>query len=93
MEIFFTIVITLGLSVALIALFEICKNSNKQYDVTSYNELSNEEEIIILLRNIAKNQKTIKTNTTIIAVIMLVPILISIFILATGTSILSTLFN
>lgn len=93
MEIFLTIVITLGLSVALIALFEICKNSNKQYDVTSYNELSNEEEIIILLRNIAKNQKTIKTNTTIIAIIMLVPILISIFILATGTSILSTLFN
>lgn len=93
MKIFLTIVTTLGLSVALIALFEICKNSNKQYDITPYNELSSEEEIIILLRNIAKNQKVIKTNTTIIAIIMLVPILISIFILATGTSILSTLFN
>lgn len=92
MKIFLTIIITLGLSTALIVLFEMCKNSNKQCDIP-YDEISSEEEIIILLKNIAKNQKAIKTNTTVIAIIMLIPVLISIFILATGTSILSTLFN
>lgn len=65
----------------------------KNEDMLSYNELTTEEEIVMLLKNIAKNQKTIKTNTTIIAIILLIPIVISIFLWATGISIASLLFN
>lgn len=82
--------ITLGI---IISSAHTGQNVSQNLNIPSYDEITHEEEIIMLLRNIARNQKVIKTNTTVIAIIMLVPILISIFILATGTSILSTLFN
>jgi hypothetical protein len=77
----------------IISKFHTGQYNNKSMDTPFCDDITNEEEIIMLLRNIAKNQRIIKTNTTVIAIIMLIPILLSIFILATGTSILSTLFN
>lgn len=94
--IIFTIAILSVMTLVLINTLIGNKNEPTKYmeeNIPFYNDITPEEEMIMLLKNIAKNQRIIKTNTTIIAIILLIPVLISIIIWATGASILSTLFN
>lgn len=96
-EIFFYIIIALVIFIIGNTIGKNQSNVEKDFllndDLVNKEEITNEKEIIILLKNIAENQRKIRTNTTIIATIMLIPIIISIIILLLSITIINNIFQ